>query len=303
MATYETLELIVNNVAYALSGEGQPYRLISAQGVGIPPSRRLRQRGPQQHGSSNRGFRHDERMITLSWIVDAETEALLDEYLADLVDILKPLTDIPVTLRFTRVDGVKRLIDAYLVGEMDFPRNTGQRMGASQIVVAQFEALYPIFRDSALRNVNFGTSLNEGFQVPMVVPWVQVGGTEIDGTVQVVYAGDFPVFPVIYITGPAEDCVITNLTTGDKLDFTGYVIDAGEVVTIDLAYEAKTVTHSVDGDVEGELTADSDKANFRLERSPVANGGINEIRVQVADQATTATNVRIEYYDQFLSIE
>jgi hypothetical protein len=57
----------------------------------------------------------------------------------------------------------------------------------------------------------------------------------------IVNDGGYPVRPVIVITGPVEDWVIENTTTGDELTWDGYAIAAAEVVTLDIPN--KTITN------------------------------------------------------------
>lgn len=296
-----TLEAIRGNESWLLSGGGLTFR-ISTLGLGLAPVRWLRQRGPFQHGVSVRGFRLDERTLNVVLFFRALSPADADNRRAQLAEIFKPVEDMPLRLRWTLDNGKVREIEGYTEGILDFPDTPEQeRIGRSQRVVAPLLCPVPVWYDPTLRRVRFTSISAQGFPVPLHVPLIQISSGSINSIQSVAYAGDWQTFPVIYVTGPAQDVVVTNLTTDEKLDFTGATLAAGEVLTIDLGYEAKTIDSSVHGDVTANLTEDSDLANWHLAAHPEAAGGINEILVEIAGQITTVTAVEITYYDRFIS--
>lgn len=293
-----TIEAIVGPTTYALSGRN-PYAFISLTGLGLPPIRRLKERGPLQHGSTDVGFLLDERMLNLALMITGNTLDELDGYRDDLAEILKPLDTTPIKLRVTRDNGSVRQIDCFTAGLVDFPNTLQERMGASQLVVAQFEAADPIPYDPALNNIVFDTSGGGGYFVNLSVPLQYSVGTSIDQVVSLAYNGKWEVYPTIYVTGPAEDLVITNETIGKVLDFTGHTIAAGVTYEIDLRYGFKTITDNSGVRQNAALTDDSNLADWRIVPSPTAVGGINDIHVEVADQATSNTQIRVAYYDKY----
>lgn len=301
-----TIEAIVNNQSYALSG-GDPWWFVSLTGGGIPPIRRIKERSPLQHGSTDVGFLLDERMINLVLLLEAQgatTQAALelaDDYREEFVDHIKPLDDIPINLRITQDSGRVRQVDANVVGPVDLPITLRERMGPSQLVVVQFECADPIPYDPTLQNIVFDTSAGSGFLIPMEVPFLYTTGTTINRVTSLEYEGKWETFPVIYATGPAEDLVITNETTGRVLDFTGHVIAGGDTYTIDTRYGRRRIIDQNGVIKNSALTDDSDLQNFGILPNPKAPGGINDIRVEVAAQATIATRVRFEFYNRYLS--
>ena len=78
-------------------------------------------------------------------------------------------------------------------------------------------------------------------------------------------AGNHPSFPTISITGPITDAVLTNVTTGEDLDFTGITIAGGDTRVIDCRYGYKTVKNAAGTNKIADLTAASDLATFHLE--------------------------------------
>lgn len=298
-----SVDWIVGATTYALSGRA-PYAFISLTGMGNPPVRRIKERGPQQHGATDVGFLLDERMLNLAILITGSTLELVDGYRDDLADMLKP-SSTAGKLRVTRDDGTVRQIDCHVSTAVDFPNTLQERIGASQLVVVQFEAADPIWYDPVRNNIVFtiasGVSEPGGYPIPLMIPMIYTGGALIDATENLTYAGKWETFPTIYITGPADDPVITNATTGKVLDFTGTNIAALDTYTIDLRYGYKTVTDAAGVRQNAALTDASNLVDWSLAPSPDAPGGINDIQVYIPSGVTVATKVRVEYYDRYPS--
>lgn len=273
-----------------------PYAFISLTGLGLAPVRRLKERGPQQHGSTDVGFLLDERMLNLALLITGRTLAEMDVYRDALAEILKPLENTPIKLRLTRDNGSVRQLDCHVTGMVDFPNTLEQRIGASQQVVVQLEASDPIPYDPALRNIVFDSmSTGGGFQVPMQVLLAYSGGTSINVIQTLNYAGKWATSPIIYVAGPATDLVITNVTTGKKLDFTGRTIGPGDTYEIDLRYGYKSVRDS-NGDLQNAaLTDDSDLVTWSFVP------GINDIHVVIPSGMDATSQIRVEFRDKYPS--
>lgn len=136
--------------------------------------------------------------------------------------------------------------------------------------------------------------------VPLIVP-MTVGSSSVNAVVAHPYTGTWRAFPLIRITGPITDPVITNTTTGKKLSLVGFTITAGNWIEIDTRYEAKTVIDQVGANQISKLTSDSDLAGWALEADPEAPDGINNLTV-VGSAANAATKVDITYFRRFIGI-
>jgi hypothetical protein len=272
--------------------------------LGLPPVRRIKERGSQQHGSTDVGFLLDERMLNLALLVLGDTPAETATNRRRLAHILKPLQDTPIKIRVTGDDGLVRQIDTNVAGMVDFPNTLAERIGASQLVVAQFEAADPIPYDPTLNNVTFdNTAFSAGMAVPMIVPLTLTVPSTINSVQSVTYAGDWETFPYIYLTGPMNGPIITNETTGKVLDFTGTNLAGGDVWTIDLRYGQKKITDQNNVLKNAALTDESDLITWSLIPADDAPGGINDIRVTITGGVTSASRARLEYYDKYPSLE
>lgn len=281
-------QAIVGNTTYTLN-DGAPFSLISAANIGMAPVRRLSERGPYQHGDSDTGFRLEPRVITLALFASADTLAEMDTHRTTLQTAFRPRST-PIKLRATRDDGAIRQIDAYTLNQLDWPHGGEDRIGASQRMALQLRCPDPAWYDptSLLLTLENASSSASGYMVPVSIPTIFDSGSDIDATDTINYTGTWPDYPIIYLVGPLTNPVLTHITLGLTLDFTGITIASGKTYTIDLRYGYKTVIDGDGANAIDELTADSDLAEFRLEP------GDNDINL-VASGATGASSVRLLY--------
>jgi len=131
-------------------------------------------------------------------------------------------------------------------------------------------------------------ALNEFMNIP-------AGNTDTQ-YLAISYVGNLPEYPIISLTGPATNPSITNLTTGETLDFGTITIGAGTTYMIDTRYGYKTV---LDGTVSRryQLTEDSDVATFHL--APTT-GGTNVLFLDGTAMGT-ATRFSVAYYNRYTS--
>lgn len=285
-----------------------------ADGLGLPPMHRFTQRGPQQHGETNRDFRLDPRQITLIGSFARPTEAELYTARRRLLDIFAP-SNSPIVLRWDLSNGAVRQIDTFYSGGLSLPIGTppdssGDRSGQTRLYsqgifqrsAIELTAYDPTFYDPTLLTATLThTTFGGGFVVPMPVPF-SVGGSTLGTTLQVTYSGDWLSYPVIRLTGPLDDPVLTNTTTGDVLNFTGASISAGDYWDIDLSYGAKTVIDAAGDSQIAFLTATSDLATFSL--APALDGSASRVNTLTlsATGATSVSAARLQWYSRFVGM-
>lgn len=295
--------LLYGNEELLLTGRN-PYDLVSVQGIGGAPVRRLTERSPLQDGDLDIGRRLDSRLINMVLFFSAATRAAADGHRDRLYHWLKPRTG-ALALRCVRDDGQERRIDVHPLGTVDAPVTDEDRMWAAQKLGVQLRAPDPIWYDpnpqawGLLGGVGTG---NRGWAVPMAVPWVQSVQTYIDTTRALGYTGTWDEYPVITIFGPASDVTIENVTTGDVLDFPALSLAVGQWITVDLRYGRKTVTNQANQNVIGLLSNDSDLATWRLAADPDAPGGENLIRLRVAAAAANETGMQLAFYRRYFGL-
>lgn len=296
----DSLTAIVDSTEYTIAPVGQAGAgvwLEDLDELGMAPLHRLAERGPLQHGDSDIGFRLDPRFLAL---VLGFREAGMSAERKTLLDIFKPRTsNVPVKLRFGLDNGTTRQIDGHYFGKMAM--GSKQRLGLYQQVGVVLRCADPLYYDPTQHVVSYALASDSGgFTVPMPVPF-SVGGSLLSADSPLTYAGDFIEYPVIVMQGPLSSPVLTQVTTGEVLDFTGAAIAAGDAWTIDCRYGYKTVIDGAGNNQIAALVDGSDLATFHLECDPDAPGGVNEITLGAAD-VTSASQVSIFYYDRFIGI-
>lgn len=115
----------------------------------------------------------------------------------------------------------------------------------------------------------------------------------------IAYNGNLPDYPTIAITGPVTNPSVTNLTTGETLDFGTITIGGGVTYLINTHPLYKTV---LVGTVShrGELTEDSDLGDFHLAPNPDAPGGTNVFYLN-GTAMSAATRFSVAYYHRYQS--
>lgn len=176
MATWQA---IVNGTTYSLS-DANPFKLISATGIGNAPVRRLEERGPFQDGVTDVGYRFDPRMINLVIGVHSASRSAADTNRDTLSGIFNPTGNALIKLRCTRDDSSVRQIDCYAVGLVDMAAQLPERSIAFQRVGVQLKAPNPFWYDPTQQSATFATLAAQAWSTGNGV----IGTAYIAGTVE-----------------------------------------------------------------------------------------------------------------------
>ena len=290
-----SLDAIVGGATYSLS-DGEPRFRLEEDGLGMAAAHRITERGPLQHGDTDLGFRLDPRFVSLVFGVSAPTESDLYDYRRALLRIFKPRQS-AIALRYTLSNGDVRQLDTHYFRDLAFPSR--DRKGFYQRVAVTLRAADPLFYDPTQQSTSYGLGGGGGSgAVPTAVP-TAVGASVIDQSQSIFYLGDFLEYPVIIVNGPIVDCIITNETTVEVLDFTCYTLTTGMV--IDTRYGYKTITKTDGTNLIDKLTDASDLATFHLEADDEAPGGENLINV-AGSGVDANTQIIIQWYARYTGL-
>jgi hypothetical protein len=282
------ITVTVDGVETALSSLGA---LVGHVGWGMPPVDSYLERAPGQHGDTPAGYSLAPRIGQLVFKMPLADLDAMYTLRSELLTLFSPVNSI--ILKFTTLEGA-RCFDCRYVGEMGFDWDVGD--WAAQKFVVALKSNDPTCYDPAGQAWNFGLGGGaDTMLVPTVIP-MTVGGSTINVTSTITYAGNWLSYPFIRITGPIHDAVIENQTTGDILDFTGVTIDAAHYYDIDCRYGHKTVIDNHGTNKIADLTAASDLATFHLEENT-----INSIRV-TGSAVTEATIIQLSYFERWLGV-
>ena len=223
-----TITVIRNGTEYALN-DGTYCWALADDGWGAAQLHRLSTHGPQQHGDTDEGFRLNPRIASLILSVNGSSWSDMLTKRATLLNIFSPIDELTI-----KWDDTSKQIDGYFAGSMEM--SSTDRAGYVQNIAVTLKCPDPSFYNPTINTVIFGIGGGgTGMQVPMDVPH-SVGASSIDESTSITYAGNWYSYPTIRITGPITDACITNAATGEKLDFDGVTIAAGDYYDIDTRY-------------------------------------------------------------------
>lgn len=269
---------------------GVTLRYLGDQGFGMAPMHRITQRGPLQQGDSDVDFRLDPRILQLPLIVEASTIGAGYSAREALTKIFTPANGVG-TLRITN-DDFDRSIDCVTLGGMDF--NADSAMGWHVRTVVQLRASDPTWYNPTPVSGGATPSIaGTPTSVPLTIPWV-AGASTINSTITTTNTGTWISYPIITVIGPVSNLVITNTTSGDKIEVSG-TISSGDTWTLDLRYGRKTVIDQTGADKSWSITADSSLATFAILR------GANAITV-TGTSTGSATQASIIYYTRYVGV-
>ena len=174
---------------------------------------------------------------------------------------LKALATMPTAVPLRDVVGLTRQVLVLPpVQEQEVERQAGE----PREVLATVRAVAFAVPDTEWVTFQFAISGSSGgMDIPLEIPWA-IGTSTLDLHQALPCRAAANVRPVIVVTGPARDMVITNETTGKTLSFEGTLIAAGDSYTIDLASDVRTVVDEAGTDCSGKLAEGSDLYGFYL---------------------------------------
>lgn len=261
--------------------------LLGEDGFGLDDIDIIEERTPYVDGATFKGITQGTREPVVFLGVYRESMDVLEAYEEQLQRNLNPFRG-EYTLRVIRMDGRTRDIKARLRA---YPWSTNDKDGplwASRKLI--FHCPDPHFYDpvQAAQVVTLGPS---GLVLPFTLA-ATLPSTAIDTTFTAQNAGDLPTYPVLVITGPGTNPVITNNTSGKVMSLT-QVLDTGDTVTIDML-AATIMWYDASGGTTTSIlqTRSASSAFWPLVR------GSNSIRVQM----TSASNggVAMTWYNRYL---
>lgn len=273
---------------------GLTFYYLGDNGHGLTPFHLITQRGAYQQGETTVDYRKDPRVIVVPLLISTDTLETQATARAILIKMFHPSN---VSGFFTITNGsMVRTLTVRPLGGLVFDHIQGQ--GYYIKTAAQLRADDPTWYDPVPAIVSATpTVAGTAMPIPLLIP-LTLGSASIAATSTIVYDGSAETYPVITAVGPITNLIITNLSTGQIIDFTGFTIAAGRTYTINLAYGYKTVIDDLGANRYGEVSASSTLATWAIVPDPDATGGVNSI--SISGTGTTSTSaVTITYYNRY----
>lgn len=223
---------------------------------------------PFKHGTTYVPKYYDQRRITFGIAMKTATAAALEA----LIDSLKENVsnrDLK-TLSQTREDGSTRAALASVDSDLQIERKTATYLR----LVLEFTLPSPFFRGTSLIADNT-TVINASPKTMVVNNTGKVEETE----------------PIITLTGPLQNTVITNPANGSVLTYTG-TIASPRVVTLQTVNGAFSALDDLSANVIGNISHQGYSSMFVLDK------GVNNL--SITDDTHTTGSVKISFYPPFL---
>jgi hypothetical protein len=293
MTQTAALSVIVNGVETSLATIGA---LVGHSGWGMPKMDTYSLRSPGQHGDSWGGFALAPRVAALTFKMDQTNLDQMYTLRSQILSLFSPLA--AQTLKFVTVEGT-RCFDCRYYDGLDL--NWEVRDWAAQGFGLLLKAGDPTCYDPVGAAWTFSLAGGaDTFLVPYEVPY-KLGASTINESKVITYPGTWLTYPIIRITGPIEDCTITNQATGEVLSFDTTTIAAGDYYEIDCRFGLKTVKDAAGVNQISKLTTASNLSTFHLAPSPEVAGGINSINVY-GISISASSKIEISYFVRYLGI-
>lgn len=281
--------------------------LLSVEGFGTPPLEYVTDRAPFQHGDTVRAFHLAPRQVQLTVLHNFDSRAAYRDGRAELLAMLRPNALQPANglpalsperqgkLLCYLGNGTKRQLDVLLDSGPGFAPSQGGWREWSFIEVLRFTAHNPTWYDPRQNVAQMVQAGSSQVVFPVTFPVVV---SETSFSVVIEYAGDWPEKPVITVFGPITSPVVTNISTGKKLELQA-TIPAGMVVSFDTANARVERGDGVS--MLGYLSADSDLTEWTLEPEPIAANGFNTIVVTGTGLSATPPPT-VMWYSRYMGI-
>ncbi|MBU2051203.1 MAG: phage tail family protein [Gammaproteobacteria bacterium] len=270
----------VNGVLYELGPDTR--HALEISGLGMPPIRHWTVRSPFQHGATHWGYAIQPRVVNLVLASKGCGRSGLYGARISNIAMLSPVIS-PLILR-VKISGGYEVYELregwYQSGYELSSTDQGQDVDGSwnQVGGVQIEFEDPIWkwtsspldvgetRDGSGRTCKSTSTftLTPQLVLPFTFPFV-LGTTVGTASLACTNDGSWAVAPYVTVTGPTDDWILTNTTTGTAIYWNGYPILAGTSVILDL--KARTVVDGTGNDLADYVSGDL--ATFMLE--PGAN--------------------------------
>lgn len=205
---------------------------IPVEGLDGPKHRTSSYSRPGRHGVEVSAQFYDDRLVNLTGLVYGET---IEEFetnrkaLIQAVAIKKDSDGYPVPTRvnFTTMGGESYYADIFFdrpIMPMESPIDTTYQV--TGVCADPF-----IFGSATVTSTQIRPPSGGGYTVPMSVPYIS--GASVGGSITLNNVGEETAMPVITLTGLLTQPVITNQTTGKRLEL-NYTLPLDQVLTVDM---------------------------------------------------------------------
>jgi hypothetical protein len=256
--------------------------LVGPTGRFMPPIEYVEQTVPFQPGSKLKQLNVKSREIDLPLGITGASKSDLRTQIRNILNVFNPLAG-DGQLKIIAEDGSQRYINCRYSGGLEI-QETGLLWQSVIIVLKAFD---PYWYDNSSIVQTFKINESPGLFFP-ILP-LRLASSTVFANIAINNQGDVETYPEWIITGPGENIVISNLSTGETTNLT-VTLDVGETITIDTTLYNKTVTKS-DG-TNLFYTLSDDSSLWALQQ------GNNSIQIEMAN-ATSDSSIQLTYRNRY----
>jgi hypothetical protein len=253
----------------------------------MPPISFVEDEVPFLAGTRLRTVKIGPREFDLTIYIDGDSEVDVRNKTRNLLRTFNPVKG-DGKISVVAADNSQREINCRYAGGLEISEKEGSKIGNIQTVTLVFRAFDPYWYDTATKVQTFKINESPGTFFPLAFP-IRVASSTVFADITIDNTGDVETWPEWIVTGPGEDVVIRNLTTGEvtNLDVS---LDVGETITIDTKPFHKTVTKN-DGTNLFYLLSD-DSSLWALQ------DGVNSVQIEMGS-ATVDSNIQLSYRNRY----
>jgi len=258
-------------------------------GFGLPQPSHQAQRTPTQHGSSELGFRFEDREIILGLAWACKDGRLKTRRQAGPYVALNQLASPLILRRMTTDHVVLELRQLFFAGGVEL--DSQESFDEVEYAVARFLARDPVWYHAKTNTVTVTyDDMDHGLYASTYT---------IDSDDGLTTLGDWYAYPTIVIHGPCTSFDLQSTTSGQRLRYFGSLV-AGDTVTICTnpvpAY--LSATDALGNSVQEYIYPQDDFGGFCLWPAPLATGGNNEWTLETSDMDANSSIV-ITWEDRY----
>lgn len=266
-------------------------------GLDMPPVGLTSDALPDEDGSILRSLRFVERDMFLPIWIPGDSHEQCRDRSRELLSVLNPRKSSDpfsdrniVDVMVAQPDGAVRVISGYYVGGAEGSYSSAEYGVEWRVLGATIRCLDPMWHSGDVAPLTFITAPSAKSLLSTSTAFfpIQLGTSQVLGSVTLNNPGDVDAYMVWDITGPGSGFTATNVTTGQTLTLTADL--TGKVVTIDTRRLAQTITDQLGANLFGSVTGDL---------WPLIPGD-NEVTLSVTG-ATTGSQVVVTPYVRWLS--
>jgi hypothetical protein len=204
--------------------DGTIFKLLGIRDAGIPALWHQTVKTPSRDGETYIRSQLEQRFLILELAVIGTSFTNLQTHRRTLITALNPKTGVG-TLKWTP-DATVYAIDCIVEQGVGFRRHLKP---LAELATVSLRCSDPTWYNPTINEETVANS-GSGLSVPITVPLSFADG---EGTTVINNVGDVASRPTITVPGACTNPIITNTTTGKKLQFVGLTINGGQSLIID----------------------------------------------------------------------